>query len=115
MNVMKKIVGVVCLLLSPLALGQDKSEAATTSGPVTVCHATGGTSGGTPSDVVSECEKRDIARLFLIAGNTKAALQMLCNTKEARATFHDDYQDGHNWIKADVPVKCLRAVGVDTK
>jgi len=95
------------LLLCAAAWAQeakpDMADVAVASGPVTVC----GDSNGK-----SECEKRDIARLFLIAGKPEAALFMLCNTKEARAAFRDDYQDGHNWIQADVPTKCLRAVGL---
>ena len=80
------------------------AEAAAASGTVTVCGDANGR---------CECEKRDIARLFLIAGKPEAALYMLCSTKEARAAFRDDYQDGHNWIQAEIPVKCLHAVGLN--
>jgi len=97
----------IALTLCLTAAAQDKpttADAAAASGVVTLCSA------GTGS--TSECEKRDLARLFLIAGKPEAVLYMLCNTKEARSTFHDDYSDGHNWIQTDLPVKCWQAVGL---
>jgi hypothetical protein len=100
------------LALCLTAAAQDKpttAVAAAASGEVTLC---GTGAGKDPGATSSECEKRDIARLFLIAGKPEAALYMLCNTKEARGTFRDDYQDGHNWIQADIPVKCLKVVGI---
>lgn len=51
-----------------------------------------------------ECEKRDTARLFLVAGKPDAALRLLCSTNEARAAFGDD--------KNGEPTKCLQSVGV---
>jgi hypothetical protein len=93
------------LVLCVPALGQDQKstgpEAAAASGPVTPC-----TSMAEMRDTEGkhECEKRDTARLFLVAGKPDAALRLLCATNEARAAFGDD-KDG-------VPVKCLREVGV---
>jgi hypothetical protein len=75
------------------------AEAAVESGPVTVC---------TPNEAGSDCDKRDLARLFLIAGKREAALRVLCSTFAARAAFGDDTHGG-------VPSKCLQSVGVEPR
>lgn len=81
--------------------------------PVTNCFSAGGAPNtSTPKDVVVECEKRDVARLFLLAGKTEAALRVLCTTNSAKAAFGDDHSDGHNWVTSEVPNKCFAALGV---
>jgi hypothetical protein len=106
---MKCIMLILTLLLSSLAVAEDTkadSQVAVASGPVTVCHSAGGSPGAsTPGEIVSECEKRDVARLFLVAGKPDAALRVLCTTMKAREAFGDD--------KSGTPVKCLKAVGLD--
>jgi hypothetical protein len=101
---MKIVVLIAAVLLPLLALAQTKatSEAAVASGPVTPCVSQADLR---DTDAKHECEKRDTARLFLIAGKPEAALRMLCVTTEARAAFGDD--------KNGTPVKCLKSVGVD--
>jgi len=76
------------------------ADAAVASGPTTVCV------GLNQTDLRGqvECEKRDTARLFLVAGKPEAALRLLCATTEARAAFGDD--------KNGVPDKCLQSVGI---
>jgi hypothetical protein len=101
---MKIIVLIAAVLLPLPAFGQTKStsEAAIASGPVTACVSQVGLR---DTDAKRECEKRDTARLFLIAGKPDAALRMLCATTEARAAFGDD--------KNGTPARCLKSVGVD--
>ena len=89
-------------LCRPL-LAQDKStaELASASGPVTPCTSMAEMR---DSEGKHECEKRDTARLFLIAGKPDAALRLLCATNESRRAFGDE-KDGE-------PAKCMQAVGV---
>jgi len=84
---------------------QDKSTAdlGVASGPVTPCTSMAEMR---DSEGKHECEKRDTARLFLVAGKPDAALRLLCATNESRAAFGDD--------KNGVPVKCMQSVGVKT-
>ena len=58
---MKCVMLILTVLLSFLAVEDTKadSQVAVASGPVTVCLA----AAPTPGDIVSECEKRDVARL----------------------------------------------------
>lgn len=101
---MKCVMLILTVLLSFLAVAEDTkadSQVAVASGPVTVCLA----AVPTPGDIVSECEKRDVARLFLVAGKPDAALRVLCTTTKAREAFGDD--------KGGTPVKCLKAMGLD--
>jgi len=91
-------------LCAPVS-AQDRStsELAAASGPVTPCTSMAEMR---DSEGKHECEKRDTARLFLIAGKPDAALRLLCATNESRAAFGDD--------KNGVPVKCMQSVGVKT-
>jgi hypothetical protein len=102
---MKRAVMVGLILCGPV-LAQDKpdtksttAEAAIASGPVTVC---------SPNEAGSDCDKRDLARMFLIAGKPEAALRVLCSTFAARTAFGDDTHGG-------VPSRCLQSVGVEPK
>ncbi len=97
---------VIALTLSIPVMAQDKpdtkptpADAAIVSGPVAVCN---------PNETGSDCDKRDLARMFLIAGKPEAALRVLCSTFAARAAFGDDTHGG-------VPSKCLQSVGVEPK
>jgi len=98
-------VALLGLSLSIPVLAQDKSAAdvAISSGPVTPCTSMAEMR---DSEGKHECEKRDTARLFLIAGKPNAALRLLCATNEARAAFGDD--------KNGEPFKCMQSVGVKT-
>jgi hypothetical protein len=104
---MKKLLALVFLVWAfcLLTVAQDKpaAEAAASSGPVTPC-----TSMAEMRDTEGkhECEKRDTARLFLMAGRPDAALRLLCATNESRAAFGDD--------KNGEPLRCLQSVGVKT-
>ena len=103
--------------LSVSASAQDKSaksSADSASRPVTVCAVAVGTINVTSeilTDAITECQKRDTARLFLIAGKPNAALRLLCDTGSARVAFGDDYEaERHQWIHPAVPQKCLQAL-----
>jgi hypothetical protein len=117
--IMLTILSVVGLTASVLA--QDRapiSEVVVAGGPVASCAGLGTT--GVTSEVITqaitEYQKRDTARLFLIAGNTNAALRVPCDTQSARVAFGDDYEgDRHQWIHPAVPQKCLDAVAVKVK
>jgi hypothetical protein len=104
---MKRFVALAFLACASFvpASAQEKSttEAAISSGPVTPCTSMAEMR---DSEGKHECEKRDTARLFLVAGKTDAALRLLCATNESRAAFGDD--------KSGEPVKCLQSVGVRT-
>jgi hypothetical protein len=113
------IVTVSCALFLALPLlAQEKpptAEIAVAGGPVAACAGLGTT--GVTSEVITqaitECQKRDTARLFLIAGKPNAALRVLCDTQSARVAFGDDYEgDHHQWIHPGVPQRCLDAVAV---
>lgn len=101
---MKIAIIIASILLPILAAAQTKAspEIAVASGPVTACVSQ---ADRPDTDAKHECEKRDTARLFLVAGKPDAALRMLCATTEARAAFGDD--------KNGTPAKCLKSVGVD--
>jgi len=106
---------VLALAVSCLAQDKSMSEVAAASGPVASCEGIG--SPGVTSEVVTqaitECQIRDAARLFLIAGKPIAALRLLCDTRSARVAFGDDYEaEHHQWIHPAVPEKCLNAVAV---
>jgi hypothetical protein len=72
---------------------------------------------GALPDAISECQKRETARLFIILGKPEAALRILCNTKAAIEVFRptgplgsDKYEDNAAGNK-----RCLETVGVDPK
>jgi hypothetical protein len=96
---------VLGLVLCASGWAQDQkpttADVAVASGQVTPCTSMAEMR---DTDGKHECEKRDTARLFLIAGKPDAALRLLCATTEARTAFGDD--------KNALPVKCLQAVGV---
>jgi hypothetical protein len=59
--------------------------AAAASGSVTLCETMPPEAGG-----AVECQKRDTARLFLIARRPDAVIRILCDTRIARTAFSDD-------------------------
>src|SRR5579871_4846428 len=93
------------VVLSRPVIAQDQKstsrDGAVASGPVTPCTSMADMR---DTDGKRECEKRDTARLFLVAGKPEAALRLLCSTTEARNAFADD--------RGGIPTKCLQAVGV---
>lgn len=91
----------LALCVSALAQNKSTADAAAASGPVTPCTSMAEMR---DSEGKRECEKRDTARLFLIAGKPDAALRLLCATNESRTAFGDD--------KNGEPAKCLQSVGV---
>jgi len=42
---------------------------------------------GALPEAISECQKRETARLFIILGKPEAAVKVLCTTKAARDAF----------------------------
>jgi len=108
------------LILVGMAIAQEPKSNVTAPSTAELAAASGVTACiGTGADASSlrECEKRDTARLFLIAGNPEAALRILCNTRSAIEVFRpsgalgsDKYEDnvaGNN--------RCLQAVGLELK
>jgi hypothetical protein len=99
------------------ALAQDAkpriAEAATASGQVTPCtFALNNNSLQTDRN----CEARDIARLFLIAGKSEAALRILCNTGQAIFAFgglSDKPEDRGMKQSIDANHKCLQSAGLE--
>ena len=96
----------IAWILSVPVLAQEKPDtqpmtagAADVSSPVAVC---------SPNETGSDCDKRDLARWFLIAGKRDAPLRVLCSTFAARTAFGDDTRGG-------VPGKCLQSVGVEPR
>ena len=77
---------------------KSTAEAAIASGPVTVCVS---------NEPGSDCEKRDLARMLLIAGKREAALRVLCSTLAARVAFGDEAKG--------IPSKCLQAVDIEVR
>src|SRR5580693_1782124 len=104
MNSKTIAITILALALCGTVLAQDQkpttADVAVASGQVTPCTSMAEMR---DTDAKHECEKRDTARLFLIAGKPEAALRLLCSTTEARSAFGDD--------KGAQPVKCLQAVG----
>lgn len=63
-----------------------------------------------------DCEARDVARLFLIAGKPEAALRILCNTGQAIFAFggySDKPEDRGMKQSIDANHKCLQSVGLE--
>jgi len=113
-NKIVKTLLMLLVLAVPCFAGEAPStvaELAAASGQVTVCEIS--PNAAQVSTPVAECQKRDTARLFLIAGKPNAALRLLCDTQSARVAYGDDYEaEHHQWIHPAIPAKCLRAVGL---
>ncbi len=82
---MKHFVALVILTLSSIAFGQDSPAVAHAESiaPTTPCE---GLTGALP-EAITECQKRETARLFVVLGRPEAALRVLCSTKVAKDAF----------------------------
>ena len=67
------------------------------------------------ADAKRECEKRDTARLFLIAGKPDAALRILCDTSVAIEGFREPGSNGKYEENVAAIRKCQQSVGVEGK
>lgn len=89
------------------------AEAAAASGQVTPCSFV---LGNNSLQTDRNCEARDLARLFLIAGKPEAALRILCNTGQAILAFggYSDKPDDRGMKQnIDANHKCLQSVGLE--
>jgi hypothetical protein len=82
---MTHFVALVILMLSSIAFGQDSQVMAHAENiaPTTPCE---GLTGALP-EAITECQKRETARLFVVLGKPEAALRVLCSTKVAKDAF----------------------------
>ena len=82
---MRRFVILAILLLAPLAVGQANP---TTTHPENIAPTTPceGLTGALP-EAITECQKRETARLFIILDKPEAALRILCSTKVAKDAF----------------------------
>jgi hypothetical protein len=95
---MKRIVALAALLLTSLAASEDNARVSHPEeiAPTTSCE---GLTGALP-EAITECQKRETARLFLILGRPDAALRVLCSTKVAKDAFGAASLDCLKEIKA---------------
>jgi hypothetical protein len=108
------------LFLTAMAISQEAKPNATSTNTAELAASTGVTACiGTGADAASlrECEKRDTARLFLIAGKQEAALRILCNTRTAIEVFRPNGALGNDKYEDNVAGnnRCLQAVGLELK
>ena len=82
---MKHLAILEVLLFASMALGQDNPTVAHPENiaPTTPCE---GLTGALP-EAITECQKRETARLFIVLGKPEAALRVLCSTKVAKDAF----------------------------
>jgi hypothetical protein len=102
----------VVLLLSGAAAPQDNKQPITeisSSPEVSTCM-------NASNDIAQkECEKRDTARLFMLAGKPESALRVLCNTRVAIEAFRP-YGSGDKFEEsAAANSRCLQANGLEPK
>jgi len=73
------------LLFASMAVGQDNPTVAHPENiaPTTPCE---GLTGALP-EAITECQKRETARLFIVLDKPEAALRVLCSTKVAKDAF----------------------------
>jgi hypothetical protein len=92
MNVLKPLVfamiGAALLCVPSFAQEQTKPDEPKIENPAAIPPTTGceGITGALP-EAISECQKRETARLFIILGKPAAAVKVLCTTKSARDAF----------------------------
>jgi hypothetical protein len=69
-----------------------------------------------PGDAVNihQCELRETARLFLIAGQREAALRILCETTPAQEVFRPNGALGSGKYEENIAAnrRCLEVVGI---
>lgn len=82
---MRRSVILAIILLPCLAFGQDspKTTYSENIASTTPCE---GLTGALP-EAITECQKRETARLFIVLGKPEAALRVLCSTKVAKDAF----------------------------
>jgi hypothetical protein len=92
MNVLKRFSsGILVAVLScvpSVTQERSKPDKYSLQSPETIPPTTGceGITGALP-EAITECQKRETARLFIILGKPEAALKVLCTTKVARDAF----------------------------
>lgn len=92
MNMLKLLaaatIGASLFCVSSLAQEQAKPDKPKVENPEAIPPTTGceGITGALP-EAISECQKRETARLFIILGKPEAAVKVLCTTKAARDAF----------------------------
>jgi hypothetical protein len=86
-------VPVLLLILGAPAFSQDVAKADKPKvqnpeaiPPTTACE---GMTGALP-EAISECQKRETVRLFIILGKPEAAVRILCTAKVAKDAFKDN-------------------------
>ena len=84
-------IATLALSLSAMAQDQPKAEKQKVNNPEVIQPSTAceGITGALP-EAISECQKRETARLLIILGKTEAATKVLCTTKAARDAFGGD-------------------------
>ncbi len=82
------IVGAALSYVPTIAQEQPKPDKPKMENPETIPPTTGceGITGALP-EAITECQKRETARLFVILGKPEAAMRVLCTTKVARDAF----------------------------
>jgi hypothetical protein len=82
---MKRFMILAAFLFTSLVVGQDNLTVTHPENiaPTTPCE---GLTGALP-DAITECQKRETARLFMVLGKSEAALRILCSTKVAKDAF----------------------------
>jgi hypothetical protein len=108
------------LILTGMAISQEAKPNTTNPNTAELAASSGVTpciEAGADAASQRECEKRDTARLFLVAGNPEAALRILCNTRTAIEVFRPNGALGSDKYEDNVAgnKRCLQAVGLETK
>jgi len=87
----------------------DNSAALAASMGVTTCSGTGVDPGAQ-----HQCDLRETARLFLVAGQREAALRILCETTAAQEVFRPEGALGKGSYDQNIAAnrKCLEAAGI---
>ena len=103
------------LVFGGTAIAQEKKstiEELAAAGGITPCVVPTGDTVGQ-----RECEKRDTARLFFMAGQPNAALRILCNTRAAIEVFRPNGPVGSDKLEDNAAgnKRCLQDVGVEPK
>ena len=93
----------VLVLASTLSLSAQDAKGVSSEAAVAISPAVNCAAGSNNENADTDCEKRDTARFFLIAGQTEAVLRILCSTRAAIRAF--DKFDGEKG--------CLKSVGLD--
>ena len=81
----------MALCAAVLAQDQPKRDRQIPEHPEVIRPSTGceGITGALP-EAISECQKRETARLFIILGKPEAAVRILCTAKVVRDAFNNN-------------------------